>query len=94
MRRKGGDVKLTTVLQFADRSEGQVLHVGPADECERVASMLSAISYSGTDKVLASKLQIIPDDVPLVAGDRWMQRDGKLYTLHPNAAAPSPQEKP
>lgn len=66
---------LTSVLEFADRLEGQVYHVGTKEDCERVQSLIPAISYNGDDVVLAAWTtvdQIKPertDDVH--AGTLW-----------------------
>jgi hypothetical protein len=37
------------ILHFSDgrESEGQVLHTGTKEECEKVMELMSAVSYSG-----------------------------------------------
>lgn len=62
----------TTVLEFEDRYEGQVLHRGRREDCEKVADLTAAISYSGHEEIKNSAMQIISvSDLDLPYGERW-----------------------
>jgi hypothetical protein len=63
----------TTVLDYGDRLEGQVLHVGSRDECERVMKSIDAVSYSGDNPPRAAELIVSEADGSraVVAGERW-----------------------
>lgn len=65
---------VTTALKFADgRLEGQVLHLGNRESCEELASMIPAVAYSGPNRVIDSRLLIVPEEeMPGVAvGQSW-----------------------
>lgn len=51
---------LTTCLEFADRYEGQIFHVGSVDECRSLADAIPAICYSGGETILNSGFKLIP----------------------------------
>lgn len=66
----------TTILEYADRAEGQVIHRGLKKDCERTAEMISAISIGGRCEVpIASRVAILPaKDLELQAGELWAMR--------------------
>lgn len=52
---------LVSVLEFTDgTASAQLLHRGSPDECDRCATLLSAVSYSGQKDVDRSYLSIWP----------------------------------
>ena len=46
-RQNHGNWYCTTVLEYEDRFEGQILHVGDKESCEQVRDMLPAIAING-----------------------------------------------
>ena len=63
----------TTYLEFADRFEGLVLHVGDEESCVRTAELLSGLSYSGKETVLRGGVKVLQRDKfhNLEAGQKW-----------------------
>lgn len=50
------------VLTFSDggEPEEQVLHVGTREECERVADLVPAVSYSGSRPCSTARMVVCP----------------------------------
>lgn len=67
---------LTTVLEFSDRAEGQVLHRGTKDECHKLSDMMPAVVLSGAQEVPQSARHMIvrATDFDLKAGELWRCR--------------------
>jgi hypothetical protein len=64
---------LTSVLEFADRLEGQVFHIGTIEECEKMADSVDALFYSGGDEVLSSGFKWFPKSAyELSLGECWI----------------------
>ena len=64
----------TTCLEFEDRFEGQILHVGDKASCHEVPSLLHGIGYSGTETLLSSRILVIPNDDKLEPGHLWRHK--------------------
>lgn len=77
----------TTCLQFKDRLEGQILHVGSFEECDKVAKAISAVAYTGPEQILEATLSVreIPAEAEWIpeTGEYWKWQDGQLYTKSP-----------
>jgi hypothetical protein len=66
------DFILTSVLEFPDRYEGQVFHRGTQEDCIKTANIITALSYSGSERILSSRLQQIPaSQFDLKNGECW-----------------------
>jgi hypothetical protein len=66
---------LTTVLDFPDRTEGQVLHRGTREECEKLSALMPAIMVSGEAPSRAWHLIVLASnfaDIPV--GTPWKAR--------------------
>lgn len=62
----------TSVLEFGDRYVGQVLHVGTREECDKTVRLIDAITYSGDETVLSSKVLTVPQaQLGLDVGAFW-----------------------
>jgi hypothetical protein len=63
---------LTTVLVFADRAEGQVLHRGTRDDCKSLSDMMPAIITSGEAPIEARHLIVETANFSdLAVGQTW-----------------------
>ena len=62
---------VATCLEFEDRLEGQILHVGDEESCQKTSKLISAISYSGNETILSSRLLVIPNDHKFEPGQLW-----------------------
>jgi hypothetical protein len=67
---------LTTVLEFADRAEGQVLHRGTQDECRKLSDMMPAVMLTGGGESPSSARHLIvrAAEFDMPAGERWRCR--------------------
>ena len=67
---------LTTVLEFADRAEGQVLHRGTQDECRKLSDMMPAVMLTGGGESPTSARHLIvrAAEFDMPAGERWRCR--------------------
>lgn len=63
---------LSTALEFADRFEGQVLYSGDEDSCRDMTKFVSAVSYSGDETILSSRLIVMPNHDMVKQGQRWV----------------------
>ena len=46
---------LLTKIEFHDRYEGQILHVGTAEECEVIQDSMPAIFNKGAELIISAK---------------------------------------
>lgn len=70
---------VSTAILFSDGSaEGQVLHIGDQESCDRI-KLLSAVIYNGSKSVLEAKIVVIPrsEDEPLTVGQFWLIESSK-----------------
>ena len=68
---------LTTVLHFADRMEGQVLHRGTHEECQRMMEATDAVAYDGDEAPRGCFVRIFETDNPeLYPGRQWELKTG------------------
>lgn len=66
---------LTTVLDFPDRTEGQVLCRGTREECEKLSDLMPAMMVSGETPLRARHLIVrVADFVDLPVGRAWRVR--------------------
>ena len=72
----GDEYVLTTVLEFSDRAEGQVLHRGTKEDCHKLSDMMPAVMLSGAQKAPQSARHLIvrATDFDLQAGELWRCR--------------------
>ena len=71
------DYVLTTVLEFYDRAEGQVLHRGTQDECRYLSNMMPAVMLTGGGESPTSARHLIvraADFEDMQAGQMWRCR--------------------
>jgi hypothetical protein len=57
-----GDWTCGYVLQYHDRAEGRVLHVGTLEECKVVADRIPAIAISNGDQPTDAHMLVMPTD--------------------------------
>jgi hypothetical protein len=67
---------LTTVLEFADRAEGKVLHRGTQDDCRKLSDMMPAMMLTGGGESPSSARHLIvrAAEFDMPAGKRWRCR--------------------
>ncbi|MBP9034980.1 MAG: hypothetical protein KBG29_13855 [Pseudomonadales bacterium] len=66
---------LTTVIDFSDRAEGQVLCRGTREECEKLSALMPAIMVSGEAPTRARHLIVPAKDFPdIPVGTPWKAR--------------------
>lgn len=67
----------TTMLEYADRYEGQVLHVGDKESCERVSKDIPCLVVG--ELALASHIVVIPraGHEDIVPGTFWRNEKKK-----------------
>ncbi len=71
------DFILTTVIEFSDRAEGQVMHRGMHDECRKLIRMMPAIAISCPDVPTSCRYLIVPAaELDMQAGQRWACKRG------------------
>lgn len=74
---------LTTVIDFSDRAEGQVLCRGTREECEKLSDLMPAMMVSGETPLRARHLIVrVADFVDLPAGYSWSVRRPTVEGLH------------
>lgn len=69
----------TTKIEFADRFEGQILHIGERDKCLELRDAIPAIAVENDEPVLSSHIIVGPfdefppaeDGRPLTQGEKW-----------------------
>ena len=70
----------TTKIEFADRFEGQVLHIGERETCLELRDAIPAIAVENDEPVLSSHIVVSPldefpeaaDDRPITQGEKWV----------------------
>ena len=50
----------STVIEFSDRLEGQVMHIGDEKSCRGVADMIPAVSVSGDETPISARVVVAP----------------------------------
>ena len=70
------DYYCTTIIEFEDRFEGQILHVGTRDDCETVRDAIPAVAVKGDDQALRADAVVAETkgDEALTAGTLWIHR--------------------
>jgi len=61
-------------IEFADRFEGQVFHVGTHEDCKKVQDMIPAVMVKGDEQLISTAICAIP--MP----DSYELEPGVLYT--------------
>lgn len=61
-------------IEFADRFEGQVYHVGDVGECRKVQDLIPAVMVKGDEKPLSTNMCVIP--MP----EEYELKPGIIYT--------------
>ena len=69
----------TTVLEFEDRFEGQILHVGTKEACEKVRDAIPGVAIKSGESPLRADLVVGPTngDADLTAGRPWFHTKDK-----------------
>ena len=67
------DFICTTILEFPDRYEGQIMHRGDEEACQKVADMIPAVAVNGEETPIGARMVVAPaedfGDPP--AGQLW-----------------------
>ena len=54
------DFICTTILEYPDRYEGQVMHYGDEESCQEVADMIPAVAINGDETPVAARIAVAP----------------------------------
>lgn len=70
------DFLCTTVLEFADRYEGQVMHRGDREACDKVAKAIPAVAISGDETPISAAVLVVSADEfgDFANGQLWRQK--------------------
>ena len=70
------DYYCTTILEYEDRYEGQILHVGTRDDCETVRDTIPAVAVNGDEPAIRAYTVVAETggDESLTAGALWFYR--------------------